>query len=137
MLTTWSAVPTLDRMFDDVMRSFAGTATNTRTFEPAIDVRANDEAVVFVCDVPGLKQEELEITLENHKLAIQGTRKYEGSADERVLVGRAYGAFKRVFALPDSLDEAGLEAKLDSGVLTIRIPKQPKAKPRKILIAGK
>ena len=134
MLTAWGAVPPLDRMLDDVMRSFAGTATNTKAFEPAIDVRANEEAVVFVCDVPGLKQEDIEITLENHELVIQGSRKYEGTADERVLVGRAYGSFKRAFALPDSLDEANLEAKLDSGVLTIRIPKQPKAKPRKILI---
>jgi HSP20 family protein len=134
MLTAWDAVPPLDRMFDDVMRSIAGTATNTKAFDPAIDVRANDEAVVFVCDVPGFKQEDLDVTLENHELTIQGTRKYEGNPDERVLVGRAYGAFKRVFALPESLDEASLEAKLEDGVLTIRIPKQPKAKPRKIQI---
>jgi len=135
MLTAWGAVPPLDRMLDDAMRSFAGTATNTKSFEPAIDVRANEDAVVFVCDVPGLAHEDLEITLENHELTIQGSRKYEGNADERVLVGRSYGAFKRVFALPDSLDEANLSAKLESGVLTIRIPKQPKAKPRKIQIA--
>ena len=134
MLTAWSTVPGLDRMFDDVVRSFSGTATNTKSFEPAIDVRANEEAVLFVCDVPGLKEQDLEITLENHELTIQGARKYEGSAEDRVLVGRAYGTFKRVFALPDSLDEGALSAKLEDGVLTIRIPKQPKARPRRITI---
>lgn len=134
MLTAWDAVPPLDRMFDDVMRSIAGTATNAKNFEPAIDVRASEEAIVFTCDVPGIKQEDLDVTLENHVLTIKGARKYAGNPDERVIVGRAYGAFKRVYTLPDSLDESHLEAKLEDGVLTIRIPKQPKAKPRKILI---
>jgi HSP20 family protein len=135
MLNAWDAVPTLDRMVDDVMRSIAGTATNTRNFEPAIDVRANDEAIVFVCDVPGVKNEDLDVTLDDHVLTIKGRRKYESDPKEQVLLGRAYGVFERSFTLPDSLDEAGLEAKLDSGVLTIRVPKQPKAKPRKIAIA--
>ncbi len=134
MLTTWDAVSTLDRMFDDVMGSAFGTATSSRTFDPAIDVRANDAEVVFVCDVPGVKQEDLDITLENHVLTIQGARKFESDAKEQVMLGRAYGAFRRAFTLPDSLDEEGLAAHLADGVLTVRIPKLPKAKPRKITI---
>ena len=136
MLTTWDAVSTLDRMFDDVMGSAFGTATNSRTFDPTIDVRASDKEVAFICDVPGVKQEDLEVTLENHVLTIKGMRKFDGKEDERVMLGRAYGAFHRAYTLPDSLDEENLTAHLADGVLTVRIPKQPKAKPRKIHIGG-
>jgi HSP20 family protein len=134
MLTTWDAVSTLDRMFDDVMGSAFGAATNPRTFDPAIDVRASETEVAFVCDVPGIKQEDLEITLQNHVLTIKGTRKFESKDHEQVVLGRAYGSFTRAFTLADSLDEEKLSARLADGVLTVRIPRHPKAKPRKIEI---
>ncbi len=136
MLTTWDAVSTLDRMFDDVMGSALGTATNSRTFEPAIDVRASESEVVFLCDVPGVKQEDLEVTLENHVLTLKGRRKYDSNDNEQVMLGRAYGAFTRAYTLPDALDEDNLSAHLADGVLTVRIPKHPKAKPRKIQIGA-
>jgi len=136
MLTTWNAVSTLDRMLDDVMGSAFGTATNPRTFNPTIDIRTSEDEVVFVCDVPGMKQDDLDITLENHVLTLKGTRKFEGRDDEQVLLGRAYGSFSRSFTLPDTLDEEKLSAELASGVLTVRIPRHPKAKPRKIAING-
>ena len=136
MLTTWDAVSTLDRMFDDVMGSAFGTATNSRTFDPTIDVRASESEVVFLCDVPGVKQDDLEVTLENHVLTIKGTRKFDSRDNEQVMLGRAYGAFSRAFTLPDTLDEENLSANLADGVLTVRIPKHPKATPRRIVIGG-
>lgn len=136
MLNTWTTVSTLDRMLDDVMGSAFGTATNYRNFEPAIDVHASEDEVLFVCDVPGVKQEDLEITLESHVLTIKGTRKFDGSERQQVMLGRPYGAFSRAFTLPDALDEDNLSANLSDGVLTIRIPKHAKAKPRRIQIGG-
>jgi HSP20 family protein len=135
MLTRWDAVSTLDRMFDDVMGSMLGTATSTRTFDPSIDVHASDSEVVFVCDVPGVKQDDLEVTLENHVLTIKGTRKFEGKENEQVMLGRAYGSFTRSYPLPEYVDDENLTAHLADGVLTIRLPKQAKAKPKKIAIA--
>jgi HSP20 family protein len=136
MLNAWTTVSTLDRMVDDVMGSAFGTATNYRNFEPAIDVHASEDEVLFVCDVPGVKQADLEITLENHVLTIKGTRKFDGSERQQVMLGRPYGAFSRAFTLPDALDEDNLSANLSDGVLTIRIPKHAKAKPRRIQIGG-
>lgn len=136
MLTAWDAVSTLDRMFDDVMGSMVGTATSPRPFDPTIDVRANDNEIVFVCDVPGVKQEDLEVTIENHVLSIKGTRRFESKDNEQVMLGRAYGQFNRAYTLPDYVDDANLTANLADGVLTIRIPKHPKAKPRKIQIGN-
>jgi HSP20 family protein len=136
MLTTWDAVSTLDRMFDDVMGSALGTANSSRTFAPAIDVRTSDSEIVFHCDVPGVKQDDLEVTLENHVLTIKGKRKFDGKENEQAMLGRSYGAFSRSFTLPDALDDDHLAANLADGVLTVRIPKQPKAQPRKIQIGS-
>ncbi len=136
MLTAWDAVSTLDRMLDDVMGSAFGTATNLRSFEPSIDVRANENEVVFLCDVPGVKLEDLDVTVENQVLTIKGTRKFERNEHEQVVLGRAYGSFSRSFTLPDHLDDSNLSASLADGVLTISIPKHPKAKPRKIQIGA-
>ena len=134
MLSAWSAVSTLDRMFDDVMGSAFGTATSNLTFNPAIDVRASDTEVIFVCDVPGVRQEDLEITLANRLLTIKGTRRFDGGENRQVVLGRAYGSFSRSYTLPEALDEDKLAAELADGVLTVRIPKLPKAQPRKIPI---
>lgn len=140
MLSTWNAVTALDRMLDDVMGSALGAATNPRTFNPSIDIRTTDDEVVLVCDVPGVKREDLEIELENHVLTLKGSRKFDARQDgrqkEQVVLGRAYGSFSRSFTLPDGLDEDNVAAELADGVLTLRIQRHPKAKPRKITIGG-
>ena len=136
MLDQWNAVSTLDRVLDDVMGTMVGTATSPRSFEPAIDVRTNENEIVLLCDLPGVRREELDITLENHVLTIKGSRRFEGRERERVMLGRAYGSFARAVTLPDSIDEAKLSADLADGVLTVRLPRHENAKPRKIPIGG-
>jgi HSP20 family protein len=137
MLTTWDTVSTLDRTLDEFMGSAFRTAKNSRAFSPAIDVRTSANDVVFQCDVPGVKQEDLEVTLEKHVLTIKGTRKFDGKENDQVMLGRGYGAFSRSFTLPDGLDDEHLTANLADGVLTVRIPKQSKAQPRKIQIGNR
>jgi HSP20 family protein len=146
MTSAWTAFPVFDRLFeelyhrsDDVMTGNAGTALGTsapiRSFAPAFDVRANQEEIVFIGDVPGLKHEDLEITLDQGVLTITGQRRYEGVKTDKVWLGRAYGSFKRSFTLPDTVDPQRLSADLADGVLTVRVAQQPKAKPRKIAIS--
>jgi HSP20 family protein len=133
MLTVWDPVRLFDRMVDDVMHASLGTATNARSYAPEVDVRSNGERVVFSFDVPGVKKDDLDITLENGVLTVKGSRKFEPmSAKEQLLLGRSYGSFSRSFSLPDDLDEEKLSAKLAHGVLTIEIPKLAKAEPRRI-----
>ena len=140
MTTAWNAFPMLDRLFDDVMNGVAGTALGTtgnqNAFSPAIDVRTSADEIVFVCDVPGLKHDDIEVTLESGTLSIKGQRKYEGGDKDQVWLGRAYGAFERSFTLPDLVDGDHMTADLADGVLTIRVPKKPQAKPRRIQIGG-
>ena len=136
MLTTWDAVSTLDRMFDDVMGSMLGTATNARTFDPSFDVRSSESEVVFVCDAPGVKQEDLEVTVENHVLTIKGTRKFESKRGRAGDAGPSVRLLYYAYSLPDYLDDANLSANLADGVLTVRIPKHAQAKPRRSPISG-
>ena len=130
----------LDRAFGDFMGTAFGTSTvsSARNFHPALDVRSSDTEVSFVADVPGVKEEDLEVTLDNHVLTISGSRKYEANDQQpretAVVIGRSYGSFKRAFTLPENLDEEKLSAVLADGVLTVKIPKQPKVQPRKIAI---
>ena len=131
--------PMLDRLFDDVMTGVAGTAfgasSPVRGFSPAFDVRANEEEIVVTADVPGIKQDDLEITLDDGVLTVKGQRRYEGNGKDKVWLGRSYGSFTRSFTLPETVDPERLSADLADGVLTIRVAQQPKAKPRKITIA--
>jgi HSP20 family protein len=136
MVTTLAVVPTLDRVLDDVIESAFGTATNSRAFEPAIDVRVSDGEVLVLCDMPGVKSEDLDVTLESRVLTIKATRKFDRKDRERVLFGRTYGTICRAYTLPDSCDEENLSASLADGVLTIRIAKHRKAVPRKIPIGA-
>jgi HSP20 family protein len=99
-----------------------------------IDVRANEDAIVFVADVPGIKQEDLEVTLDDGVLTIKGQRRYEGTGKEKVWLGRSYGAFQRSFTLPETVDPEKLTADLADGVLTVRVAQLPRAKPRRISI---
>ena len=137
MLTAWDPVRLLDRMVDDVMHGSFGTATNARNYAPDVDVRSSEDRVLFYFDVPGIKKEDVEITLENGVLTVKGTRKFDpGAAKEQLLLGRSYGTFERSFSLPEHMDDEKLTANLTDGVLTIEIPKLQKAKPRRIQIGG-
>ena len=136
LTTTWQTVSNVDGFIDDVMGSALGAATNPRTFNPSVDVRASDNEVRVICDVPGVRREDLDIVLENRVLTIKGRRSFETAENERVVLGRSYGEFQRQFVLPDSLDDTNLSASLTNGVLTVSIPKQPNARPTKIRIEG-
>ncbi len=139
MLSTWGAFSTLDRLLDDVMRDVTGTAFGAgqrAVFSPECDVRASASEIVFALDVPGMRREDLEITLESGVLSVKGQRKYVGDPGDKVWLGRSYGAFTKSFTLPELVDADRLYAELADGVLTIRLPRHEKAKPRRIEIGG-
>jgi HSP20 family protein len=126
----------LDRVFDDVMRSALGNGyATTAALKPAVDVVERENEFVFHLDVPGVRREDLELTLENRVLSIKGSRKYEAHENEKVSLGRSYGAFALSYTLPEHINSEQLAADLADGVLTIRVPKHEKAQPRRIQIA--
>ena len=135
MLTTWSAIPVLERVFDEALRS-TPRGSERATFPVAADIGEKDDGYTFQIDVPGVKIEDIEITLADRVLAIRGTRHVEAEESDNVTRGRPSGPFAVSYELPEGIDGENLTAGLADGVLTVRVPKQPKMQPRKIAIGG-
>jgi HSP20 family protein len=137
MFVALDAVPALDGLVNDVMGLASGYSMKTAVFTPSVDVIADEHELAFHLDVPGVKPENLEVTLENRVLSIKGSRKYDAGPNERqMLLGRSYGSFALQYTLPETADGDKLAAYLADGVLTLRLPRRPKAQPCKIQIGG-
>jgi len=144
-LTRWT--PTADpfrdrvnRMFDDFLRDLV-PARNSEEMSggrwlPAVDIKESPEALMLTVELPGLKKEEVSITLENQVLTIHGERKFEGETKDATYhrIERAYGSFMRSFTLPANIKSDRVDASFDSGLLTVTLPKVEEAKPRRIEI---
>lgn len=113
-----------------------GEASNT--FLPSFDVKETSEAYVFKADMPGIRQEDLDIDLTGNRLSIKGRRAAEVKAEGETLhlSERAYGTFARTFTLPEEVLATEVHAELKDGVLFLSIPKRPESKPQKIKIQG-
>lgn len=105
-------------------------------FAPAFEVKETNEAFVVKADLPGVADNDLDVAVHNGVLTVSGSRQSDErqDGDTYALYERQYGSFTRSFALPDMADGERIDAKLDSGVLTLVIGKKAEAKPRKIAI---
>jgi HSP20 family protein len=115
---------------DNPLTSFSGE------FSPRFDVKEIKDAYVLNADLPGVKDEDLEISLNANMLTISGKRELEHQAEgeQYYAMERSYGSFARSFSLPDSVDGENVTADLKNGVLTVHVPKRPEAQPKKIAI---
>jgi len=106
----------------------------TSAWHPAVDVLDDRDAVKIVAELPGVKPEDVKLSLENSLLTIRGEKKQE--AEERTERGhryeRSYGSFERTFMLPSTVDADKISAEYRNGVLTIAVPKAERARPREI-----
>jgi HSP20 family protein len=108
------------------------------TFVPRFDVMETKDAYVLKADMPGVKEEQLDVSLNGNLLTISGKREadHHDDGDAYFAIERSYGSFARSFTMPESVDGAGVTADLKNGVLTVRIPKKPEAQPRRIAIGN-
>jgi HSP20 family protein len=125
--------------FQALERGFEGRR-GAEMFLPDVEVKETHEAYQFKVDLPGVKEEDLEITFTGNRLMISGKREEEERReDDRFYTyERAYGTFQRSFTLPDGADAENAKADLSNGVLLLTVPKKPEVKPKKITFgAGK
>ncbi len=108
-------------------------------FAPAFEVKETADHFEVKADLPGVKDENLDVSLHNGVLSITGSRSSEErkEGESYYLYERQFGSFSRSFALPDTADGDRVEAKLDGGVLHVTIGKKVEAKPRKIALGKK
>jgi HSP20 family protein len=128
---------------------FDGPRGRSGALSPQMDVEEDDEAYEVTLELPGLKQEDLHVDLNQNVLTIQGEKRERrssngGDEEDQEPAGRSrrrshwsersYGRFSRSFALPPDADVSGLAASYADGLLTITIPKAEQSRPRNIEI---
>ena len=114
----------------------SGESLAAGSFVPAVDIYEDAQKVVLKLEVPGIKQEDLDVRLENQILTIKGERKFESEEKEENFhrIERRYGNFVRSFSVPQTVDTDGVTANYDAGILTVTLAKKVEAKPKQVKI---
>jgi len=140
----WAA---LTRLQEDLNRLLEGrwptlgdeeSRVVTSQWIPPVDIVEERDRFVLRADVPGVKPEDIEVTVENGMLTIKGERKeeHEESKEGYRRIERVHGTFYRRFSLPDTADLDAIQAKDRNGVLEVVIPKKQEVQPRRIAVAA-
>ena len=131
----------LSRMLDEALRGWPLATQEdgnslVGSWIPPVDVVEDKDAVQITAELPGVKLEDVKISLENNLLTIRGEKRQvaEEQADRVHRYERSYGIFERSFMVPTTVDADHIQATYDVGVLTVRLPKVEKAKPRQITV---
>ena len=121
------------RLLQEEVNRLAQSAAAPRASFPAINVYAHQDGIVITAELPGVQNDDLEITVHRDTVTLRGERQDppdEAGAYHRRERGR--GSFVRTFSLPDVIDEEKVKAEFKDGVLNLHLPKSEKAKPKAI-----
>jgi HSP20 family protein len=105
---------------------------------PPVDIAEEKDRIVLTAELPGFREDQVNIQMEGGVLTIRGERKFEDEKNGRNFhrVERSYGQFVRSFTLPNNVDREQIHASFDHGLLRIELPKTAEARPRQIKISG-
>ena len=136
-LEPFNGIRRLNSVLDEAFASWPIQGENgaiTSSWTPAVDVFEDKTAVKIVAELPGVKSEDVKLSIENNVITIRGEKRQAAEEKtERVhRYERSYGVFERAFALPNSVDADKIEARYENGILTVTVPKAEKARPREI-----
>ncbi|HEX7001021.1 MAG TPA: Hsp20/alpha crystallin family protein [Trueperaceae bacterium] len=136
----WSPNTSFGDLFQEVEQLFQPLSELSRgsvgVYQP-IDLFETDEAVVLQMAVPGVRTEDLDISIEGRQVTIRGTLQDDDVEGRRYwLRGMLRGDFSRTVTVPSGIDADAIEASVEQGVLTLKMPKAPEAMARKIAING-
>jgi HSP20 family protein len=145
-LISWDPIRdfrTLQERFDRVLGSSATPARRDEEMSlgawlPPVDIAEDKDRILLTAELPGFKQDQIEIQMEGGVLTLRGDRKFEEEKDGRNYhrVERAYGHFVRSFTLPSNVDREAIKANFSDGLLQIELPKREESKPRQIPITS-
>ncbi len=140
--TPFDEVANLQKGLNAIFNEFARPAiandeqSGSAGFVPAVDVYEDEKNIVLKLEVPGVKLEDLDIQLEKQRLTVKGERRFatEEKAENFHRIERRFGSFVRSFTLPQTVDNDGVSAGYDAGVLTITLAKKAEAQPKQVKI---
>jgi HSP20 family protein len=128
----------MNRLFGPVSRTEREDEMNLSSWAPPVDIAEEKDRLLITAELPGFKENEIEIQTENGMLTLRGERKFEKESDGKSYhrVERAYGQFVRSFSLPNNVDREKIKATFTNGLLRLELPKREDAKPRTIKITA-
>ncbi len=108
------------------------------TFVPPVDIYEDEQNLVLKLEIPGVNEEDLQVSLENNLLTVKGERKFEKEEKEENFhrIERRFGTFTRTFRMPNTVDSDHTSASYDKGILKITLAKRAEAKPKQIKIGA-
>ena len=130
---------TLNRVLDQMLPDAARHAAPMWT--PPLEVAERTDAYLIAADLPGVREDQVELAFENNVLTVRGSKEssFSGAAEGGLrlhVAERQTGAFERSVRLPEYVEGDRIEARLVNGVLHITVPKSPAAQPRRIPLSG-
>jgi len=144
-LTPWSAADRWSNLRDElnsffelpVWSSFARAGQLFTGWSPALDLYQSNDNVIAVVELPGMRKEDIEISLHDGTVTISGERKRENSSndDKAERTERYVGTFRRSIALPTRVDAGKVSATYRDGILTVTLPKAEEVKPKQIQVS--
>lgn len=129
----------MNRLFEGTIGRGVQIGLLSTDFVPPVDVLRDSEKVVVKVDLPGMKKEDLDLTVVNNRLFIRGEKKQEAreEKDQHLhRVERFFGTFERVIDLPNPVDADKIRATFVDGVLEVHAPLREEARPRHISVEG-
>jgi HSP20 family protein len=129
----------VNRLFSTNMtRAFGDEGIGRGAWAPSVDIYENKDQIVLEAELPGMKQEDFDLSIENNVITLRGERRFEKTdeSDNYHRVERSYGSFTRSFTLPQSVTADEARADYTNGVLRVTLPKREEAKSRRIQVTG-
>jgi HSP20 family protein len=133
---------TLQDRFNSLFENFAETSGTEQlargTFVPPVDIYEDEHNLVLKLEIPGVNEDDLNVSLENNTLSVSGERKFEKEEKEENFhrIERRFGSFTRTFRLPNTVDPEKVEAGYDKGILKVTLGKRAEAKPKQIKVGS-
>lgn len=121
----------ISRFFEDM---WGDVDLPRKAWVPAVDLQETDQAYVLKADLPGMKKEDITVSVEEGVVTLRGERQHEDTKDEGGFhrVERRYGSFQRAFRIPGGVDAGSVTAHYKDGVLELTLPKRDEVKPKQI-----
>ena len=129
----------VNRLFStNLSRTFGEEGIARGAWNPSVDIYENKDQIVLEAELPGMKREDFDLSIENNVITLRGERHFEkkDEGDNYHRVERSYGSFTRSFTLPQTVDAENVAAEYRNGVLRVKMPKRDEVKARRIEIAG-
>jgi HSP20 family protein len=137
----WDPFRELTALQTEVNRLFSrvggGDVAERQSWTPAVDVVESEGAITLKADLAGMNPADISIEVQDSILTVSGERRFqeEVKEDKYYRIERRYGSFSRSLALPQAVDEDGIEAKYENGLLEVTVPKAEIARPKRITVA--